>query len=58
MGHSETKTRSDILSAAKGQQEASEHVLSAVKLILQTVERLWKLVKCGCTDEMIKALRW
>ncbi|XP_057523807.1 protein SIEL isoform X2 [Amaranthus tricolor] len=58
MGHSETKTRSDILSAAKGQQEASEHVLSAVKLILQTVERLWKLVKCGCTDEMIKALRY
>lgn len=55
---SETRTRPDVIPPAKVQQEAYVHVLNAVKLILATVKRLWQLVICGCTDEVLKALRW
>ncbi|KNA22408.1 hypothetical protein SOVF_034270 isoform B [Spinacia oleracea] len=54
---SDIRTRPDVLRAAKGQQEAPMHVLSSMQLVLATVKRLWQLVKCGCTNEVLKALR-
>uniref|UniRef100_A0A803NEC0 Integrator complex subunit 4/Protein SIEL C-terminal Ig-like domain-containing protein n=1 Tax=Chenopodium quinoa TaxID=63459 RepID=A0A803NEC0_CHEQI len=54
---SETRTRPEVLPAAKGQQEAPVHVFSAMQIVLATVKRLWPLVKCGCTNEVLKSLR-
>lgn len=54
---SESRARPEVLPAAKGLQEAPVHVLNTVQLILATVKRLWQLVKCGCRNEVLKALR-
>lgn len=56
--NSETRTPPEVLPAAKVQQEAPAHVLNTVKLNLATMKRLWPLIQCGCTDEVLKALRW